>query len=79
MITIKQNLLKRSMSLLLALVMCIGMIVTTAFVAETTQTTSKTYFIPIKSLTSAAPLPAVQTAFAGNHYGSGRVNNSLES
>lgn len=65
MITIRQNLLKRSMSLLLALVMCIGMIGTTAFVAETTQTTLKTYFVPIKSLTSAAPLPAVQTAFAG--------------
>lgn len=65
MITIKQNLLKRSMSLLLALVMCIGMIGTTAFAAETTQTTSETYFVPIKSLTSAAPLPAVQTAFAG--------------
>ena len=65
MITIKQNLLKRSMSLLLAIVMCIGMIGTTAFAAETTQTTSETYFVPIKSLTSAAPLPAVQTAFAG--------------
>lgn len=59
MITIKQNLLKRSMSLLLALVMCIGMIVTTAFVAETTQTTSKTYFVPIKSLTSACSTDCV--------------------
>lgn len=65
MIRTKQNWFRRSLSLLMALMMCIGMIATTAFAAETKQTVPETYIVPITSLTSGAPLPAVQTAFAG--------------
>ena len=61
----KQNWVRRSLSLLLALMMCMNMISETAFAEETTQSISERYSVPIKSLTSGAPLPAVQTAFAG--------------
>lgn len=61
----KQNWVRRSLSLLMALMICMSVISVTAFAQETTQSISEQYSVPIKSLTSAAPLPSVQTAFAG--------------
>lgn len=70
----KSNLLSRSISLFMALVMCVSMLATAAFAAEAASNTSEKYVVPIKSLTSAAPLPAVQTAFAGAFGDSVTVN-----
>lgn len=70
----KSNLFSRSISLFMALVMCVSMLATAAFAAEAATNTSEKYIVPIKSLTSAAPLPAVQTAFAGAFGDSVTVN-----
>ncbi len=61
----KQNWFRRSLSLLLSLMMCLSVVSVTVFAEESSRTMSGRYSVPIKSLTSAAPLPAVQTAFAG--------------
>lgn len=70
----KPNLFRRSVSLFMALVMCVGMLATAVFAANAASSTSEKYIVPIKSLTSAAPLPAVQTAFAGAFGDSVTVN-----
>lgn len=70
----KSNFFSRSISLFMALVMCVGMLAAAAFAAEASPNTSEKYVVPIKSLTSAAPLPAVQTAFAGAFGDSVTVN-----
>ncbi len=61
----KQNWVRRTLSLLMAVMMCLSVVSVTAFAEETPQATTERYIVPIKSLTSRAPLPAVQTAFAG--------------
>ncbi len=67
MTTTKRRIFRHILSLLLAIIMSLGMMSVTAFAEETPPEAKKMtgeYAVSIKSLVSAAPLPAVQTAFA---------------
>lgn len=67
MLKSKSNWLKRSLSLMLAVVMLMSMSAVNVFAEGTEQTTqnmTEKYTIPIASLVSAAPLEPVKVAFA---------------
>ena len=61
----KQNWLRRGLSLLLAAMLLLSISAVNVLAEEADMTsTPGTYMVPVKSLVSAAPLPAVQEAFA---------------
>lgn len=67
MLKSKSNWLKRSLSLMLAVVMLMSMSAVNVFAEGTEQTTqnmTEKYTVPIASLVSAAPLEPVKVAFA---------------
>lgn len=63
--TIKQSMFKRGIACLLVVAMLMSMSVVGAFASTTTSTdeAAEKYIVPVKSLTSGAPIPAVQEAF----------------
>lgn len=63
--TIKQNWFKRGVACVLTVAMLMSMSMVGAFAdtAASTDEAVEKYVVPVKSLTSAAPLPAVQEAF----------------
>lgn len=64
MMKTRKCILKRSLSLMLTLMLCMTMFCSVAMASDSNQAVVQQFKVPIQSLTSGAPLPAVQTAFA---------------
>ncbi len=60
-----RSLLKRGLTLFLAIALTLNINIMQVFAAGDAPTEPGTYTVPIESLVSKAPLPAVQSAFAG--------------
>lgn len=64
MMKTRKCILKRGLSMMLTLMLCMTMFCSVAKASDSNQAVVQQFRVPIQSLTSEAPLPAVQTAFA---------------